>query len=98
MLVTESHLPGSLLNADILISNPCPNELYPYKGIVIELDGPYHYYSPQSESGLLRYTSFSMTRNRLIETMGYKLFCLSVFWSSFQRKGQLFETVAGQDK
>ena len=73
----EADLPGSMLNADILILNPDPNKDYPEKGIVIELDGPYHYYSPQKKDGVLRLTSHSKTRNKLIKKMNYKMLNLS---------------------
>jgi hypothetical protein len=50
------------------------------KGIVIEFDGPHHYYSP-IVNNFARYNSISLSKQKLIRAYGYKLFIFPFFWA-----------------
>ena len=72
---------------------------WPYKGIIIESDGPYHYYTPIGKDGSMKLTAFSHQKHQLLRAMGYKLIILPFSWNIKNNQASLImENVAGVDK
>jgi hypothetical protein len=81
---TEHYIRDLDYSVDLLIksddSNISCDKENKIKGIVIEFDGPHHYYSP-IVNNFARYNSISLSKQKLIRAYGYKLFIFPFFWA-----------------
>ena len=93
--VGMEHLP---LRADVGIMPTTPNKNFksldwPFKGILLEFDGPHHYYAPCYNN---KYESTLFTRNRvdLIKNLeGYKVFTIPFYITECPHEAHIFDTI-----
>ena len=65
--------------------------VWPYKGIVVEFDGPWHFFAPLEENGF-QYNAFTLHRHNIIEkVLGYKVINLPYYWNTELPDIELFE-------
>ena len=82
MVHTEFSPPGSTMTFDIAI---IPKEQkQSEKGIVIEINGPSHYFVPATDV----LNPFSRVRHQLIESMGYKVYSFPTYFFKNQDLGE----------
>ena len=62
-----------------------------HQGILIEFDGPHHYYAPTGPNGELYHTSFTKHRIRLMENLGFKVFVLPFYWNNMEENIDIME-------
>lgn len=99
MIGNEKQIEGTLYSVDLLFElSGRKQKDWPFKGIAIEADGPYHYYSPIKKNGALKLSAIAHMKHRIIRAMGYKLFILPFGWTWANDKANLMENVAGLDK
>lgn len=65
---------------------------WPYKGILLEFDGPHHYYAP-SIDGKFEPTRFTKNRVEMIKSLeGFKVFTVPFYMNEMPEEGNVFDT------
>lgn len=84
-----------MVDLAILPNGPRKNDVWPYKGIFIEFDGPSHYYAPCGPKGEHRPSTFTQHRMRMLEGLGYKVYVQPFYWETKYENIEIFEENSG---